>query len=215
MGVEKPQRSPSGAGVNNPQAGTSESTLSALVSELLFVGIVGRPHGLKGAFFVSSRTEPFPAKYKSIFIGPKREQVKSADVLSARMQGDRPVIQCSISVTREDAEKLTGQEIFVSSTLAHKVHEKDVLWADLMGCSVVSTSGLVIGKITHLYDNGATGVIQVTGADADTADFPMVSALFDLDNLVKIRGEKILLCLLPDDAIKSFWSRELAKDEEK
>ena len=215
MGVDKPYRSPANAGAISPQVRTSDATTPSLVSDMLFVGIVGRPHGLKGAFFVSSRTEPFPPKYKSIFIGKNRDQARTAEVLFARMQGDRPLIQCSISSTREDAEKLTGQEIYVSSSLAHKFFEKDGLWSDLMGCSVESTSGKTLGKITHLYDNGATGVIQITGGDADTADLPMVSAIFDLDNLTKIRVEKILVCLLPDDAIHAYWSRELAKDEEK
>ena len=213
MGIQKPHRNPTQAGVT-PQARDSNATSSSLVSEMLFVGIVGRPHGLKGAFFVSSRSEPFPAKYKTIFIGKSREEVRSAEVTSARMQGDRPVIQCSISNTREDAEKLTGQEIFVSSSTAHKVFEKDVLWSDLIGCTVESATGKTVGKITHLYDNGASGVIQITGANADTADLPMVSAIFDLDNLTKIRGEKILVCLLPDDAIDAYWSRELAKNDE-
>ncbi len=213
MGVEKPHRNPTQAGVN-PQARSSDATSSSLVSDMLFVGIVGRPHGLKGAFFVSSRSDPFPAKYKTIFIGPKREQTRTAEVTSARMQGDRSVIQCSISNSREDAEKLTGQEIFVSSATAHKVFEKDVLWSDLMGCMVESATGKLVGKITHLYDNGATGVIQITGANTDTADLPMVTAIFDLDNLTKIRGEKILVCLLPDEAINSYWSRELAKNDE-
>ncbi len=213
MGVEKPHRNPAQARVT-PQARTSNVNSSTLVSELLFVGIVGRPHGLKGAFFVSSRSEPFPARYKTVFIGPSREQTRSSEVTSTRMQGDRPVIHCSISNNREDAEKLTGQEIFVSAATAHQVFEKDVLWSDLMGCTVESATREIIGKITHLYDNGATGVIQITGANEDTADLPMVSAIFDLDNLTKIRGEKILVCLLPDEAIHSYWSRELAKNDE-
>jgi len=214
LGVDKPHRKPEIKRGEDPSQ-NSAPTSSALVSEMLFIGIVGRPHGLKGAFFVASRTEPFPSDYKSIFIGPNRDKVRSASVSLARMQGDRSVIQCSLASSREEAETLTGQEMFVSSTLAHKVHKKDVIWADLMGCTVVSSSAKVVGTVTNLYDNGATGVIQITGLNADTADLPMVSAIFDLDDVTEIRGKKVLVCLLPDDAIQSFWSRELAKDEVK
>lgn len=203
-------------GSDRPREGTSISKTAAVpsVSDLLFIGVVGRPHGLKGAFFISSRSDALPQKYKTIFIGNDPASIKTADVKTSRMQGDRPVIQCTLSASREDAEKLTGKRIYVHRSLAHQVFSKEVLWADLVKCQVVSAAGTPIGTIADLYDNGATGVIQIKGLNGDTADIPMVQALFDLANVERIRSEKILVCLLPDEAIAAYWSRELAKGEQ-
>lgn len=203
-------------GSDNPREGKSISKTATghSGSDLLFIGIVGRPHGLKGAFFISSRSDALPAKYKTVFIGNDPASAKAADVTSARMQGDRPVIQCSLSVSREDAEKLNGKRLYVQRGLAHQVFSKEVLWADLLKCQVISLAGTPIGTILDLYDNGATGVIQIKGPTGDTADIPMVQALFDLADVDKIRSEKVLVCLLPDEAIAAYWSKELAKGDQ-
>jgi 16S rRNA processing protein RimM len=182
-------------------------------TDYIFIGIVGRPHGLHGAFFVSGRTEPVPTAYKKIFIDQGEAALRSADVTVSRTQGDRPVIQCSLATSREQAAALTGARIYVSRTVAHSVHRDAALWSDIIGCAVVTASGRSIGRAAELYDNGATGVLRIVGTDGDTADIPLVPALFDLDDVSRIRTKKELSCLLPEEAVAAYWSRELAKQD--
>lgn len=183
-------------------------------TDLIFIGIVGRPHGLHGAFFVSARTEPVPNAYKTIFVGASETAARPADVSLSRVQGDRPVLQCSLAGTREEAAALTGAKIFVKRALAHSVHKDEALWSDILGCDVFTTSGSRVGRAAELYDNGATGVVRILGVDGDLADIPLVPALFNLSDVIQIRREKKLICLLPDEAVAAYWSRELAKQDE-
>lgn len=197
---------------SNPLRRTTDKA-DSVKPDLIFIGIVGRPHGLHGAFFVSSRQEPISKSYKSIYIGATEASAQAADVISARMQGDRPVLQCSLATTREAAAALTGAQIYVPREVVHAAHRSTALWSDIEGCTVMSAEGSKFGVITSIYHNGASGVVRINSPQGDTAEIPLVGALFDLDDVSKIRREKILTSLLPDEALAAYWSSALAQDD--
>lgn len=130
-----------------------------------------------------------------------------------RMQGDRPVLQCSLATTREAAAALTGAHIYAPRDIVHAAHQNTALWSDIEGCTVVSAEGTKFGTVASIYHNGASGVVRISGLHGDTAEIPLVGALFDLDSVSKIRGEKILTSLLPDEALAAYLSSALAQDD--
>ncbi len=62
---------------------------------------------------------------------------------------------------REDALALTNVEIGVAADLLPALPEGEFYWRDLIGCSVVTTKGYDLGKVTELMETGSNDVLVV------------------------------------------------------
>ena len=64
---------------------------------------------------------------------------------------------------RDAALALMGKNISVLRSALPKPKKGEVYWTDLMGCTVVSTSGAVLGVIAEVTSNGEQDVMLVRG----------------------------------------------------
>ena len=64
---------------------------------------------------------------------------------------------------RDAALALMGKNISVLRSALPKPKKGEVYWTDLMGCTVVSSSGAVFGVIAEVTSNGAQDVMLVKG----------------------------------------------------
>ena len=158
---------------------------------LVAIGRVGRPHGLAGAFAVAGRHEPLPGSYRELWIGPSPEVARCTKVRWTRLQGDRVVVCASLASDRTAAESLTGQTIYVAAAVARAGQPSggpaasrsdgagDLLWGDLVGAEVEDQAGRPLGRVHHVYNAGASDVVEVRrplgdGAGEETVDIPLV-----------------------------------------
>jgi 16S rRNA processing protein RimM len=95
---------------------------------LVTAGLVGRPHGLDGSFYVV-RAVPELLREGMVVV------VEGAERRIERRAGtdSRPIIRVSGTSSREDAEALRGEQLRAEETL-----EAGEFWAaDVVGCRVV------------------------------------------------------------------------------
>ena len=123
---------------------------------LLEVGRITKPHGLRGEVVVkllsdrAGRLEP--------------GAVLSTDggdliVRSARPHQDRWIVAFEGRSTREDADELRGVVL-----RAEPVDDPDELWVhQLVGATVVTTAGEVVGRCTGVIANPAADLIELDG----------------------------------------------------
>ena len=101
-------------------------------SDLLTVGVVGRPHGLDGSFHVS--------RARAGVLEPGAEVTVAGAVRTVERRSgtaERPIIRLAGAGDRSDAEALRGQSLCVARERLAPL-EDDEYWAeDLEGCTVV------------------------------------------------------------------------------
>ena len=69
---------------------------------------------------------------------------------------------------RTAAEKLVKREIGVPRDALETTAEGEVFWFDLIGCEVVNTAGVRLGKVETLMETGANDVLVVKMGSEET-----------------------------------------------
>lgn len=133
-----------------------------MIAPYLRIGLIVRPHGVKGAVKVEPATDD-TARFKGLtsaflelhgqFV-PVRLSVVSAQPASV-------ILHIEGYDTPEAAQQL--RNVFVCVDRAHAVSLPEKTWfvADLIGLEVRDTEGKSYGKITEVYETGANDVYEV------------------------------------------------------
>lgn len=145
------------------------------------IGTIGRPHGLRGAFFVSGRDEPVPSVYREVWIGAAPGVARCVKIVRSFLQAGRPALIVDGAADRTAVEALTGQTVFVErSRLEHAREPEALLYSDVDGAEVVDQSGVTLGRVRGIYETGASPVAEVLSADGERAvDIPLVALYVD------------------------------------
>lgn len=121
--------------------------------QLLSVGAVVKPHGLRGEVVVlltSNRPERLQPGSDLYDAGGR-----SYRVATARPHKGRHIVAFEGMATVEDAEGLRGTEL-----LARPLTDPDVLWVhDLVGCRVEDVEGRLLGTVTEVQANPASDLL--------------------------------------------------------
>jgi 16S rRNA processing protein RimM len=127
------------------------------------VGVVGRPHGLDGSFYVVDVAPELPA---------------SGGVVSGRRivrrsgTSDRPILRLEGSVSREDAEALRGFELTIPRD--DSMLESDEFWAsDLEGLPVFD-GDVAVGFVRRMSALPSVEVLEVDRPDGSELLVPLV-----------------------------------------
>ena len=76
-----------------------------------------------------------------------------------RAQGKGIVATLPEVEDRDGATRFVGSEVWVRRSALPKPKRGEYYWADLEGLEVVTTSGVALGRISHLFSTGANDVI--------------------------------------------------------
>lgn len=124
--------------------------------ELLEVGRIGRPHGVRGELHVSLSTDRLerlaPGSVLTVDDGPRR-----LTVAASRPKGDRHVVAFAEVSSREEAERLVNARL-----MAEPIADADALWVhELIGSRVVETDGTERGTCVSVVDNPAHLLLEL------------------------------------------------------
>lgn len=137
-------------------------------SEVVVVGRILRPHGIKGWVHVASFTDPNDniLTYRPWLL----RSGDGGDWLTADVEEIRPhqhgFVACLKGIgDRDGAESLRGRWIGVPASELPATGPDEYYWRDLLGLAVVDTDGRTIGQVVDLIDTGANDVLVVKQAD--------------------------------------------------
>jgi 16S rRNA processing protein RimM len=138
--------------------------------DFIAVGRVGKPHGLRGGFFLrgSHHTSEFP--YREVLIGTSPQNSKKHPIRQVYRSGDQLVVVTDID--RNTIEAIADQFVYVPRSEAGT----DVLWADLIGLKVLDRGGELVGEITDVYNAGATDILVIKAKG--TLELPYTETYF-------------------------------------
>ncbi len=152
-------------------------------AEWLRVGIVGKAHGLRGSFFVSGRDELIPAACKTLQVGSTPATGKILTITESRWQAGRPLVTCREIASREDAEAIAGESLWMPRAQLVVDARTEYLWIDLPHRQVMTLAGSLFGTIRSVYNVGASDVVEIVSSDGRIFDVPLITAYFDLQSV--------------------------------
>lgn len=132
--------------------------------QLLAMGRIGAPYGVRGWLKVHSYTNPPEnlLRYSPWWIR-RREGWTAFRVTDGRRHGKALVAQIDGYEDREAARVLVGAEVAVERDYLEPPGEGQYYWADLVGVAVFNREGVRLGEVDHLIDNGAQDVLVLRG----------------------------------------------------
>ena len=134
--------------------------------DMVLVGRIARPHGLRGLVVVNPETDFVEDRFVTGATMWTRSD-RGDDTLtisSARVQNGRPIVGFEGFASIDDVERLAGLELRVPEESLRSLGEGVYYQHQLVGCSVTTGSGERIGEVIRV-DGGAGGsVLVVNGA---------------------------------------------------
>ena len=132
--------------------------------EYLRIGIITRPHGIRGALKVQPLSEDLE-RYKGLREAylERRGAYERVEVSDVSVQPDAVYMTISVCSDRSTAETLRGHYISVDREHAVKLPEGRYFVADMIGCEVYDTNGAYCGRLTDVLETGANDVYVIKG----------------------------------------------------
>jgi len=141
--------------------------------QLVSIGRVGKPHGLKGAFFVERPSED-PDRFAvgaTVLVNGA-----AATVVESKHSGGRPVI-------RLDCEAERGAELQIPRSELPPLPEDTYYAFELVGLKVEEEGGRSLGRVKEVVSGVANDVLELDSGLA----LPMVEDCISLVDLVDAR----------------------------
>jgi len=132
--------------------------------ETLPVGVLGRPHGLRGEITL----RPHNASGRDLgrlseLILERNGEHGVHQIQSIRPGADGWLVKFVGVDTRTDAEALTNVPVRVRRTALPPLGAGEFFVADTVGCEVFAEDGRRLGTVIDVFWNGAQDVLQVRG----------------------------------------------------
>ncbi len=152
---------------------TSRSTSDG---DVVVVGQIGGPHGIRGDVRVDPRTD-VPDRFAP---GTVLDCDGVGPLTVAALRGDRghPIVSFAGIDSRDAALKLKGRYLRVTAADARgRVARGAFLWRDLIGLTVTRPDGSEVGAVRELIRAGGADVLVVVDADGRETLLPMIDAV--------------------------------------
>lgn len=132
------------------------------MTELVGMGRVGAPYGIKGWFKLVSHTQPREnvLQYRH-FTGRLNNVLRPLEMDEAKPHGKGLIAHIRGFDTPEDIRLLTGTELMVPLSELPDLEGDDYYWHQLIGLKVENRAGVLLGRVDSLLETGANDVLVV------------------------------------------------------
>ena len=146
---------------------------------MALVGVIARAHGNRGQVIVHPETD-FPEerfKVGSVVHIQKGAMTEPLTVTAVRFHRGRPIIAIEGVDTMNAAEDLAGAELRVATEALQPLPPGSFYQHDLVGCSVETPNGIVIGHVTSVEGSGVGSRLVVQGQIGGEILIPLVDEI--------------------------------------
>ncbi|MCK9575547.1 MAG: ribosome maturation factor RimM [Clostridia bacterium] len=145
--------------------------------EFIEIGQIVSSHGIKGEVKVKPLTD-FADNFKNlrvVYLGSNKESKK---ILSLRVAMNFAYLMLENVVDRNTSDKLRGINLFAEKKqIAEKVIGKNNYYInDIIGCSVITENGDVLGRVTDLDQFGSADIITIDTGKGENL-FPFIDTV--------------------------------------
>ncbi|MTT32298.1 ribosome maturation factor RimM [Terrilactibacillus sp. BCM23-1] len=163
----------------------------------LYVGKIVNTHGIKGEVRVISESdftdERFAEGSKLYIHNEKNKRYQPIFVQSYRRHKQFDLLTFQGYPTINDVEPLKGCKLFISTEQLSDLEEDAFYYHEIIGCTVVSEEGTVLGEIKEILSPGANDVWVVKTKGKDI----LLPYIGDVVKEVNIENKQVIVHLLP------------------
>jgi 16S rRNA processing protein RimM len=136
-----------------------------LEKEILSIGRVIKPHGVKGMVKVEYFGEDLDQVrlYREILIEDIKGNLRTYEILEAIPQPPRVILRLKGIERREEVEPLVGKEVLIKREALPVLEQGTYYWMELIGMAVETEEGKRIGRVKEIFPTGANDVLIVEG----------------------------------------------------
>ena len=145
---------------------------------LIVLGRISGLYGVRGWVRVFSETEP---RDNILRYSPWLLDGEPVAVAEGRSHGKGLVARLTGCEDRDQAAVLIGKTIAVRRAQLPPPRPDEFYWADLEGMRVETLSGAPMGRVSHLFETGATDVLVVQGEREHLLPFVWDEVIKDVD----------------------------------
>ena len=161
------------------------------------VGKIVNTHGIRGEVRVNSYTdfpeERFAVGSKLALFMPESPKPIFLIVATQRPHKNFNLLTFENHPNLNDVEKYRDGILKVSENQLGDLDEDEFYYHEIIGCTVVTTEGQEIGKVTEILETGANDVWTVTPEKGKPQYIPYIE---DVVKEVDIEGKKIIIELM-------------------
>ncbi len=138
------------------------------------MGVIGRPHGVRGLV----RVQAFTARPEDIAAyGPLSDETGERTFrLEIVTPGEMPVVRITGVADRDAAARLTGTRLHVARAVLPPAEGDEFYLADLVGLAALDASGAAVGTVTAVHDHGAGTFLEIVRDGAAAMLLPFTRA---------------------------------------
>jgi 16S rRNA processing protein RimM len=141
------------------------------------VGVIGRPHGLRGEVAVEVRTDEPQRRFALGQVLRDEEGTRSFTVQSARDHSGRLLVRFAELIDREAAEAVRGTLLIAAVPFNERPLEPEEFYdRQLIGLRVCRSDGVVVGTVSSVLHLPTQEVLEVATAGGSRL-VPFVTAL--------------------------------------
>ena len=134
----------------------------------VLLGVIGRPHGVRGLVHVTSYTDPPEA---IATYGPLSDDRGGLFMLRWCGEGLAEVAEIiggapARIADRTAAERLTDRRLYVARERLPQPEADEFYLADLVGLAALDVAGARLGKVVAVHDYGAGASLEIAGDGA-------------------------------------------------
>lgn len=133
-----------------------------MLNEYFLVGEIVKPQGVKGEMKVkpfSDDLENLASLKKFFFYNSNQYIAKKAS--SVRIYDNFIYVTFDEVITREEAEKMRGEKIYIHRSQATPLSKEEHYIVDLIGCKVIDTKNNALGELIDILQPGGLDVYVI------------------------------------------------------
>lgn len=131
-----------------------------MTGQRILMGVIGRPHGVRGLVHVHSYAEEDLASYAPLLDEQGRAWSlfwRGEGVAELRDPAGAPLAD------RTAAERLVNVKLYVERERLPEPDEDDFYWSDLVGMAAVGVDGVALGRVVQVHEYGAGPSLEIDG----------------------------------------------------
>ncbi len=140
------------------------------------VARIGAAHGVRGEVKLWPFTDD-PLAVMRYGALETKDRSRSFTMLRAREAKDFLVATFEGVTTRNDAERLTGIELYVSRAQLPDVDHDEFYHADLIGLRAETADGTALGRVIAVHNFGAGDILEIAPPRGPTLLMPFTDAV--------------------------------------
>ncbi len=142
------------------------------------MGRVVGPYGVRGWL----RIQPYTLRSETVLeyqpwrVRQRSGAIETPTVLEAKVHGKGVIVRIAECQMREDVQRWTGGVIECPVSALPGLAAGEYYWGELLGLTVETTEGRVLGSVHQLLETGANDVLVVRATDRDRL-IPYIAAV--------------------------------------